>query len=154
MPRRLESPASTRTLLALLASLPEEARFALLALLRWQQTGELEISEADLREAGSWKGEPVTTFRVPAAAVVVQLVARVEELERRVQRVESRHEPGLVTIKQAAERIPALTEDALRAHIKRRRKNGLQESQALIKKGRRWLIDLPRLIRWLETGRL
>lgn len=154
MRRRHESPASTRTLLALLASLPEEARFALLALLRRQQSGELEhLSETDLREAGSWGSEAVTTVRVPAATVVVKLVARVEELERRLREVERRHAPGLVTIKQAAQRIPALTEDALRAHIKRRKKNGLQETGALIKKGRRWLIDLSKLVRWLETGR-
>jgi len=78
----------------------------------------------------------------------------VQALEHRVQLLEGHHKPGLVTIKQAAQRIPALTEDAIRAHVKRREANGLLASKALIKKGKRWLIDLDRFNRWLKKGRL
>jgi len=55
------------------------------------------------------------------------------------------------TVQQAANKIPALTESAIRWHLFNRELNGLSKSGAVIKVGRRVLIDLPKYTEWLRN---
>ena len=55
------------------------------------------------------------------------------------------------TVEQVAKEIPALTEPAIRWHLFNRKFNGLSESGAVIKNGRRVLLDLPKYIEWLRS---
>ena len=54
------------------------------------------------------------------------------------------------TVQQAANKIPALTESAIRWHLFNRELNGLSKSGAVIKVGRRVLLDLPKYTDWLK----
>ena len=58
----------------------------------------------------------------------------------------------LLTVKKLAEIRPAFTESALRGLIFRAAENGLD--RAIVKVGRRVLIDLARFDRWLEKQRV
>ena len=58
----------------------------------------------------------------------------------------------LLTVKQLAEKSPAFSEASLRFLIFCAEKNGL--SRALVKVGRRILIDVAEFERWLESQRL
>lgn len=57
----------------------------------------------------------------------------------------------ILSVEQTAEQIPALTQAAIRWHLFNRQTNGLSESGAVIKVGRRVLIDLPNYIEWLKA---
>lgn len=57
----------------------------------------------------------------------------------------------IYTVEQTANKIPALTEAAIRWHLFNRKTNGLTKSGAVIKNGRRILIDLPKYIDWLKS---
>lgn len=58
---------------------------------------------------------------------------------------------NIFTVEQAANEIPALTEPAIRWHLFNRELNGLTKSGAVIKVGRRVLLDLPKYIEWLKS---
>ena len=59
-------------------------------------------------------------------------------------------DPGrLRTVRQVAEECPAFTEGGLRWAIFKRRENGLDA--ALVRRGRRVLIDMDKFSAWLET---
>jgi len=58
----------------------------------------------------------------------------------------------LLTVKQLADRSPAFSENSLRWMIFCSEATGLD--RALIKRGRRVLIDVPEFERWLESQRL
>ena len=58
----------------------------------------------------------------------------------------------LLTVKQLAQKCPAFTEASLRWMIFNAEMNGL--NQALMKVGRRVLIDVPQFERWIESQRL
>lgn len=57
----------------------------------------------------------------------------------------------LITVKQVAERYPAFSEGALRWRIFNAEQNGL--SSALVRVGRRVLIDTEEFDRWLDSQR-
>lgn len=57
----------------------------------------------------------------------------------------------ILSVEQTAEQIPALTQAAIRWHLFNRKTNGLAESGAVIKIGRRVLIDFPNYIEWLKA---
>ena len=57
----------------------------------------------------------------------------------------------IFTVEQAANKIPALTEPAIRWHLFNRELNGLSKSGAVIKSGRRVFLDLPVYIEWLKS---
>ncbi len=59
---------------------------------------------------------------------------------------------NLKTVKQLAEASPAFTEASLRWMIFEAEKTGL--NRALVKRGRRVLIDVPEFERWLEGQRV
>ena len=59
---------------------------------------------------------------------------------------------NLKTVKQLAESSPAFTEASLRWMIFNAETNGLD--RALIKRGRRVLIDVPEFERWLDGQRM
>ena len=59
---------------------------------------------------------------------------------------------NLVTVKQLAEASPAFTEASLRWMIFNAETSGLD--RALVKRGRRILIDVPEFERWLEEQRV
>ena len=50
---------------------------------------------------------------------------------------------NIFTVAQTAQQIPALSEPAIRWHLFNRELNGLADSGAVIRNGRRILIDLP-----------
>ena len=56
----------------------------------------------------------------------------------------------IYTVKQIAESIPALTEGAIRWQLFNRENNGLSQSGAIVRNGRRIFIDLPMYIAWLK----
>ena len=58
----------------------------------------------------------------------------------------------LLTVKQLAEKSPAFTESSLRWLIFNAKANGL--NRALLKVGRRVLIDLPEFEQWLDEQRV
>jgi len=57
----------------------------------------------------------------------------------------------ICTVEQTAKEIPALTEPAIRWHLFNRELNGLTKSGAVIKVGRRVLLDLPKYVDWLKS---
>ena len=57
----------------------------------------------------------------------------------------------LVSIRQAAERHPAFSENSLRNLVRQRRVNGLEPH--VHKVGKRWLINLPGFVRWATERR-
>ena len=59
---------------------------------------------------------------------------------------------NLVTVKQLAEASPAFTEASVRWMIFNAETNGLD--QALVKRGRRVLVDVTEFERWLEGQRV
>ena len=59
----------------------------------------------------------------------------------------------LINLKQLTERHPAFTLDSLRALILRAPNNGLIESGAIVRIGRRVLIDAQAFDRWLDHYR-
>lgn len=58
---------------------------------------------------------------------------------------------NLRTIKQLAEDLPAFTEASLRWHVFNRAVNGLSEHGAVVRMGRRVLIDSEAFDRWIES---
>ena len=59
---------------------------------------------------------------------------------------------NIYTVEQTANEIPALTQAAIRWHLFNREQNGLSKSGAIIKNGRRVLIDLQLYIEWLKSS--
>jgi hypothetical protein len=59
----------------------------------------------------------------------------------------------LLTLNQLTSRHPAFTLDALRSLIFRRLENGLNESGAIVRIGRRVLVDADAFDRWLASRR-
>lgn len=57
----------------------------------------------------------------------------------------------ILTVSQFAERCPAFKEPALRWLIFNRRKNGLEKSGAIVRNGRRVLLDVEKFFVWLEA---
>jgi hypothetical protein len=57
----------------------------------------------------------------------------------------------ILTISQFAERCPAFKEPALRWLIFNRRQNGLEKSGAIVRNGRRVLLDVQKFFVWLEA---
>ena len=57
----------------------------------------------------------------------------------------------LLTIKQFAEPNPFITESGLRFQIFHRKANGLESSSALIRLGRKILIDEERYFGWVDS---
>jgi phage tail protein X len=55
------------------------------------------------------------------------------------------------TVKQFCERYPAFTEGGMRADIFNADSNGLAESGAIIRKGRKVIINVPKYFRRLES---
>lgn len=60
--------------------------------------------------------------------------------------------PTLSTVKQFHERHPAFPEGGLRHRIFHAESNGLAESGAIVRNGRRVLIDEERFFDWLVGG--
>ena len=60
---------------------------------------------------------------------------------------------NIFTVAQTAQQIPALSEPAIRWHLFNRELNGLADSGAVIRNGRRILIDLPKYLEWLRSER-
>ena len=58
----------------------------------------------------------------------------------------------IYTVEQTANKIPALTEPAIRWHLFNREQNGLKDHGAIIKIGRRIFIDLPKYLEWLKSS--
>ena len=56
----------------------------------------------------------------------------------------------LLNVKQLAQQQPALTEGGIRWDLFNREANGLAKSGAIIRRGRRVLIDPERYIEWLS----
>lgn len=59
--------------------------------------------------------------------------------------------PQLVTVAQFARLNPGLTEASLRWRLQHARENGLENSGAIIRHGRRILIDGDKFISWLRA---
>lgn len=59
--------------------------------------------------------------------------------------------PTLATVKQLAEKQPAFTVGGLRALIFKEHTNGLATSGAVIRVGRKVLIDEPKFIDWVQS---
>lgn len=57
----------------------------------------------------------------------------------------------LFTVRQFAEANPAFSEASLRWQIFNARENGLQRAGALLRNGRRILIDADKFYQWLES---
>jgi hypothetical protein len=57
--------------------------------------------------------------------------------------------PTLLTVRQLAEIQPALTVAGIRWDLAHRRSNGLEESGAIVYRGRRVLLDRDRYVEWL-----
>ena len=61
----------------------------------------------------------------------------------------------LVTVKTFASRYPDVgTEAAIRWQIHSSANNGLQESGAIVKNGKKILIDVPQYLQWILRGRV
>jgi hypothetical protein len=60
--------------------------------------------------------------------------------------------PPLATIKQFCNRQPAFTEGAVRWHIFNEQTNGLAKTGAIIRLGRRVLVDEERFVAWVRSG--
>ena len=60
--------------------------------------------------------------------------------------------PKLYTIRQFAENNPAFSEASLRWQIAMAKKNGLAKSGAILRNGRRILIDPDKFFMWLESN--
>jgi hypothetical protein len=58
----------------------------------------------------------------------------------------------LLTLKQFIESFPLLTLGALQRLIRKRHKNGLADSGALLRMGDRYIIDLDKFIEWIEAA--
>ena len=60
--------------------------------------------------------------------------------------------PNLETIRTLAQKYPdVITESGLRWEIFNKDKNGLKESEAILKRGRKILIDVDRYFDWLYS---
>ena len=59
--------------------------------------------------------------------------------------------PNLFTVSQFVERNPAFTNGGLRWHLFNSDKNGLKESGAIIRLGRRVLIDADKFFVWVYS---
>lgn len=57
----------------------------------------------------------------------------------------------LRTVRQFAESNPAFSEASLRWQIAKARENGLAQSGAILRNGRRVLIDTDKFFTWLES---
>jgi hypothetical protein len=59
--------------------------------------------------------------------------------------------PTLNTVKQHASKHPAFTEAALRMYIFNEAQNGLAKSGAIVRVGRKVLIDEAKFFAWIES---
>ena len=66
---------------------------------------------------------------------------------------ESNTSPQYLTIKQLTTRFPAFSEGALRWIVFQANENGLTDSRALLRIGRKLVIDVDRFVVWLESHR-
>lgn len=57
----------------------------------------------------------------------------------------------LATVKQFTEKQPAFTEGALRSLIFNEHKNGLAKHKAIVRVGRKVLIDETKFLTWIES---
>lgn len=62
------------------------------------------------------------------------------------------HLPTFVTVAQLAQMEPALTRGAIRDDLFHRETNGLEDSGAVIRRGRKILLHRERYLSWLERG--
>jgi hypothetical protein len=60
-------------------------------------------------------------------------------------------ETQLLSVSQLAKKHPGITEGAVRWDLFNRSKNGLADSGAIIRRGRRVLLDEPRYLEWLRS---
>lgn len=59
--------------------------------------------------------------------------------------------PNLVTVKQFCERYPAFNYGGIRFQIFNEKSNGLYEAGAIVRVGKKVLIDVQRFFEWVET---
>ncbi len=59
--------------------------------------------------------------------------------------------PVLLTVRQLAVSVPALTEGSIRWDLANRHINGLEESGAIVYRGRRILLDRDGYLSWMRT---
>lgn len=59
--------------------------------------------------------------------------------------------PTHLTVKQFADKHPAYTVGGLRFHIFHAHENGLDEAEAILRLGRKVLIDEARFFTWVES---
>ena len=59
--------------------------------------------------------------------------------------------PKIVNIEQLSQEVPAFTQASIRWLIFRAKENGLEESGAIIRLGRRVLIDEGAFFRWVQS---
>ena len=59
--------------------------------------------------------------------------------------------PSLLTVKQFVNKHPAFTEGGIRFQIFNEKTNGLKESGAIVRNGRRVLINEEKYFAWLEA---
>ena len=62
--------------------------------------------------------------------------------------------PPLSTIKQFCKKNPAFTEGGIRDRIFHANSNGLKKSGAILRNGRRVLIDEEKFFQWLQENQL
>ena len=81
-------------------------------------------------------------------AKIEGLLGRLEALER--ERIVRDAPLALLSVRELARRHPGFTEQAIRALVKRRHRNGLRASGAIIRQGRRVLFNERRFVAWAE----
>lgn len=59
--------------------------------------------------------------------------------------------PNLVTVKQFCERYPAFNYGGIRFQIFNEKSNGLYEAGAIVRVGKKVLIDVKRFFEWIES---
>lgn len=59
--------------------------------------------------------------------------------------------PNLVTVKQFCERYPAFNYGGIRFQIFNEKSNGLYEAGAIVRVGKKVLIDVQRFFLWIES---
>ena len=62
----------------------------------------------------------------------------------------TRTERDLKTVQQFCDKYPFMTEGGLRWQIFNAKTNGLNEAKAIVRPGRRVLIDVPRYFDWID----
>ena len=57
----------------------------------------------------------------------------------------------IIDLKTLLERYPQLSEPSMRWALAQRKNNGLLESGAAFKFGRRWMFDVPKFTQWMKN---